>query len=225
MQIGAHIGEGAPSDGRLDEHRENDEAGPRIGQDGGVIGNEAAARFLGVRRGAGARVRHELEDEPRGRERKHCREDEENIAPAEQVAEHAACRLAEQLPGNLPREIATEDRLPPRIRRHVPDVSHGERNDPAGGDAGGEARNGERRERLHRAAQRHQDRGQRAHGRDRAIRVSRSPAPSPGWQSPRLPTGRWSASGLFQKMRGLARRMLLVVIPGPPISGLPEIGI
>ena len=122
-----------------------------------------------MRRSAGARVRHELEDEPRGCERKHCREDEENIAPAEQVAEHAACRLAEQLPGNLPREIATEDRLPPRIRRHVPDVSHGERNDPAGGDAGGEARNGERRERLHRAAQGHEDRGQRAHRRDGAV--------------------------------------------------------
>src|SRR5262249_60111574 len=115
MQVGPDIGKGAPSHGRLDEHRENDEARPRIGEDGGVSGGEAAGRFIRVRRCAGARVRHELEDEPGGCEREHGGEHKKDVAPAKKIAEHAARRLAEQLPSNLSREIAAKNRLALRI--------------------------------------------------------------------------------------------------------------
>src|SRR5215472_6595971 len=169
MQIGADIGEGAPSDARLDEHGENDEARPRIGEHGDIVGNETARGLLAVAGRAGARVGQQLEHEPCGRQREQSREHEKDAAPAEQLAEHAARRLAEQLAENLPREIAREHRLAALVGRHVADISHGERNDPAGGRARREARDGERGERLHRAVQRHQDRGERAHHRDGAI--------------------------------------------------------
>ena len=51
MQIGADIGERAPARRRLDEHREDDDARPRIGQHGRVVGDEAARALL---RAAGA---------------------------------------------------------------------------------------------------------------------------------------------------------------------------
>src|SRR5215813_5324825 len=169
MQIGADIGEGAPSDARLDEHRENDEARPRIGEHGDIVGNETARGLLAMAGRARARVGQQLEHEPCGRQREQSREHEKDAAPAEQLAEHAARRLAEQLAENLPREIAREHRLAALVGRHVADIGHGERNDPAGSRARREARGRERGERLHRAAERHQDRGERAHHRDGAI--------------------------------------------------------
>jgi hypothetical protein len=169
MQIRADIGEGAPGDARLDEHREDDEPCPRIREEGAVTGPESRRGFGRVADRTGARVDDKLEDEPSSREREHGREHEEHVAPAEQVAEHAAGRLAEELAGNLSREIAPQDRLATLVGRHVSDIGHRERNDPSGRRTRSEARNGEGRQRLHRAAQRHQDRGERAHHRDRAI--------------------------------------------------------
>src|SRR5262244_1287728 len=169
MQVGADIGEGAPSDACLDEHGENDEARPRVGEHGGVIGDETARGLFAVASGAGARIGQKLEHEAQGRQREHAREHEEDAAPSQQLAQHAARRLAEELAENLPREIAGEHRLAALVGRHVADIGHGERNDPAGGGARREARARERGERLHRAAERHQNRGERAHHRDRAV--------------------------------------------------------
>ena len=46
----------------------------------------------------------------RGREREHAGEQEEHVAPAEQVAEDAAGGLAEHLAENLARQVAAEHR-------------------------------------------------------------------------------------------------------------------
>src|SRR5262249_56554397 len=61
MQIGADIGEGTPSDARLDEHGENDEARPRVGEHGDIVGNETARGLLAVAGRARARVGQQLE--------------------------------------------------------------------------------------------------------------------------------------------------------------------
>src|SRR5262249_35465467 len=135
MQIGADIGEGAPSDARLDEHGEDDEARPRVGEHGDIVGDETARGLLAVAGRARARVGQQLEHEPCGRQREQSREHEKDAAPAEQLAEHTARRLAEQLAENLPREIAREHRLAALVGRHVADIGHGERNDPTGGRA------------------------------------------------------------------------------------------
>src|SRR6266508_5301504 len=169
MQVGADISERAPSDARLDEHGENDEPRPGIGEDRNIIGDETPRRFARAMGCAGTRVGHKLEDEPRSCQREHSREHEEHLAPAQQIAEHPARGLAEQLAGNLPRKIARQDRLAALVGRHVSDIGHGERNDPASRSARSKARKGERRKRLRDAAQRDQERSERAHRRNRAI--------------------------------------------------------
>ncbi len=101
--------------------------------------------------------------------REHSGQHEEDVAPAEQVAQHAARGLAEQLAHDLSAEIAREHRLALLVRRHVADIGHGDRNDPAGGRPRGKASERERRKRMDGAAQRNQHACERAHGGDRAI--------------------------------------------------------
>src|SRR5262249_57305696 len=87
MQIRADIGESAPGDARLDEHREDDEPRPRIREERAVTGPESRRGFGRVARCAGARVDEKLEDEPGGRGREKGGGREENMAPAEQAAD------------------------------------------------------------------------------------------------------------------------------------------
>ena len=46
VEIGAHIGEGAPADRRLDQHSDNDDTGEAIGEHGHIVGDKAARRLL-----------------------------------------------------------------------------------------------------------------------------------------------------------------------------------
>jgi hypothetical protein len=98
-----------------------------------------------VLRLAGDRIDDEFEDEAGRCEGEHACQHKEDVAPAQQIAEHAAGGLTEQLPENLARQIACQDRLQPVARRHVADIGHRDRDDPAGGRAGRESRQSELR--------------------------------------------------------------------------------
>ena len=101
MQICADIGERPPRQGRLDETHDQNDAGEGIGQDGGIIGDEAAAVGCVPASLASLGIDDELEDEACCSEREHAAEREEDVAPPEQVAEHAAHGLPEKLPQNV----------------------------------------------------------------------------------------------------------------------------
>ena len=107
--------------------------------------------------------------ETRRRDREHATECEENVAPAEQIAEHAAGGLPEQLAENVARCVARQDRLQAIVRRHVAEIRHRNRDHPAGRRAGREARKGELRQGRYCAAECDQDGGKHADDGDRAI--------------------------------------------------------
>ena len=69
----------------------------------------------------------------------HAGQHEEHVAPAETVAEDAAGGLAEQLAEDLPGRKRPSTVLAPLIGHDVADKGHAERDDPAGGEAAGEA--------------------------------------------------------------------------------------
>ena len=58
--------------------------------------------------------------------------DEEHVAPAEQIAEHATAGLAEQLSQDLSGKIGTDHLLPALVRDDVADIGKRQRDDPAG---------------------------------------------------------------------------------------------
>ena len=111
----------------------------------------------------------ELEDEACCGKREHAAEREEDVAPPEQVAEHAAHGLPEKLPQNVARGVARQDRLQTVRWRHIAEISHRYGNDPAGNGAGRKPRQRELRQRRCRSAQRHQQGGKHARDRDGAV--------------------------------------------------------
>ncbi len=85
------------------------------------------------------RVAQQFVEQADGGDRQQAGQNEEHVAPAEIVAEHAARRLAEHLAENLPRQECAEHLLAPFVRNDVADEGHGEGNDPASGKPAGEA--------------------------------------------------------------------------------------
>ena len=180
-QVGADIGEGAPHDRALDEGGENDDAREWIAQHDGVVGDEAlpppqpspacgggqgGGRMAGLAR---QRIGDELEHQARRGQCENAGEHEEHIAPAHQVAEHAAGGLAGELAENLAGQVAAEHGLAVLIGRDVADIGHGDRNHPAGSRAGREPRQHELRQRTGQAAARHQHGADGAHQGDGAV--------------------------------------------------------
>ena len=94
VQVGTHIGEGAPSNARLDEHRHDNDASPRAGKNRNVISDETARSDIGSRRGARLRVVQELEKQTRRRDREHSGQHKKHVPPAEKVPQHR--RLPDQ---------------------------------------------------------------------------------------------------------------------------------
>ena len=110
-QIGADIGEGAPHERALDEGREDDDARERDCSARRRSRRRSRAADLSLARVAGLarqRIGDEFEHEARRRQREHAGEHEEHVAPAHQIAEHAAGGLAEQLAENLAGQVAAE---------------------------------------------------------------------------------------------------------------------
>jgi hypothetical protein len=89
------IGKGAPGQSAFKETGNQHDARERIGQNRGIAAEHAAR---GAAPGfAGLRIDRELEYQTGRRHREQSSEYEEDIAPAEQVAKHAAGSLTEQL--------------------------------------------------------------------------------------------------------------------------------
>jgi hypothetical protein len=103
------------------------------------------------------------------RQSEHAGEHEKHIAPAHQVAEHAAGGLAEKLAENLARQVARQDRLQAIVRRDVADIGHRDRDHPAGRRAGRQPRQRELRQRGGHAAHRHQTGADGAHHGNGAV--------------------------------------------------------
>src|SRR5215472_14820615 len=107
MQIGADIGKGAPGQRAFKKAGDQHDAGERIGQDRGIAAEQtasaAAAGFSGLR------IDGEFEDQTGRRRGEQPGEHEENVAPAKQVAEYPAGRLAEQLAEDLTGNVSAED--------------------------------------------------------------------------------------------------------------------
>ena len=82
-------------------------------------------------------------------------ENEEHVAPAEIIAEHAAGGLAEQLAEDLPGQEAAEHLLAALIGDDVADEGERERNDPAGGEPAAEPRGHQQRQRGRQPAGQH----------------------------------------------------------------------
>ena len=168
-QVGADIGEGAPHDRALDEGGENDDAREWIAQHDGVVGDEAARGLVRMARLARQRIGDELEHQARRGQREDAGEHEEHIAPAQQIAEHAAGGLAGELAEDLAGQVAAEHGLAMLIGRDVADIGHGDRDHPAGRGAGGEPRQHQLRQRTGQAAARHQHGADGAHQGDGAV--------------------------------------------------------
>ena len=107
----------------------------------------------------GARVGDEFGDQARAGQGEHGGEDEKHVAPPDEIAEHAAGHLSEQLAQDIARGVARQDRLALVVGGDVADIGHRDRNDPAGRRAGREPRQRKLRQRGRRAADRHQHRG------------------------------------------------------------------
>ena len=105
------------------------------------------------------RVGDELEHETGGRQREQSAERKKDIAPAEQIAEHAAGGLAEQLAENVARGVAREDRLQAAGGYHVAEIGQRNRNHPAGDRTGRQPRQRKLLQRQREAASRHQHGG------------------------------------------------------------------
>src|SRR6516162_3430484 len=101
MQLGADIGERAPRQSRLEESRDQNNARERIGKEGGIVSHKAAPVGGLTAALACFGIDDQLEDEAGCGEREHAAERKEHIAPAEQIAEHAAHRLPEKLSENI----------------------------------------------------------------------------------------------------------------------------
>src|SRR5438477_3225474 len=109
MQIGADVSEGAPGQPAFKKAGNQHNAGEGICQDRGVAAKQIVCATAVVF--AGLRIDRELKHQAGGRQSEQSGKDEEHVAPAEQIAEHAAGGLSEQLSKNLPRNVAAEDLL------------------------------------------------------------------------------------------------------------------
>src|ERR1700747_494746 len=99
MQIGADIGKGAPGQRAFKKTGNQHDAGKRIGQYRGIAAKQTASAAAASL--SGLRVDREFEGQTgRGHGEKSGKH-EEDIAPAQEIAEHAAGGLAEQLAENL----------------------------------------------------------------------------------------------------------------------------
>ncbi len=96
---------------------------------------------------AGDGIGQEFEDEPRRRHGEYAGQHKEHIAPAHQIAKHAAGSLAEQLTQNLARQIAGQDRLEAVMRRDVAHIGHRDWDDPSAHGARGKPGERELRQR------------------------------------------------------------------------------
>lgn len=113
---------------------------------------------------AGDRIAPKLVEQAERGSREQSGENEEHVAPAEIIAEHAAGGLAEHLPENLSGQKAAEHLLAALVKDDVADEGEGEGNDPAGGKPAGEPRRHQVRQRGRQAAGHHH--GGRERGSD-----------------------------------------------------------
>ena len=103
MQIGADIGERSPGQGRLDEPMIRTMRAKRIGQDGRIVGDETAAVGCvpaSLAESSGLTMSSKVR--PAAASANMPPSVKKNVAPAEQVAEHAAHGLPEKLPRMWP---------------------------------------------------------------------------------------------------------------------------
>src|SRR5262245_55571654 len=104
-----------------------------------IVDHETARAGGGDVAGARDRIAQELDDERDGGDGKKRGEEEEHAPPAEQIAEHAAGGLAEQLAQDLPRQEGAEHLLAPLIGNDIAEKGESERDDPTGGEPAGKA--------------------------------------------------------------------------------------
>ncbi len=114
------------------------------------------------------RIEGEFGDQRQRGRGEYAAQDEEHVAPAEPVAEHAARDLAEQLAGNLAGEEAAEHLLAVFVRNDVADIGHRDRDDAAGGEAAEQPVGDELRQRMRKPAQEHQQSRRSGSGRRNA---------------------------------------------------------
>ena len=112
------------------------------------------------------RVGDEFEYETGGRHGEQSAEREKDVAPAEQIAQHAAGGLAEQLAENVAGGVAGKDRLQAGGGYHVAEIGQRDRDHPAGNRAGRQPCKRKLLQRQREAAGCHQQSGDGAGGRD-----------------------------------------------------------
>ncbi len=167
MKVGADIGEAAEHEEAFDEGHGDHGARPGRAQHGEIVDDESARAGGGGVTGARDRIAQKFDHQRDGGERKKRGEEKEHAPPAEQIAEHAAGGLAEQLAEDLARQKGAEHLLPPLVGNDVAEEGESERDDPAGREPAGEPRRDQHRQGGRKPAEQHQHRGGGA-GRDDA---------------------------------------------------------